>query len=124
MNKSNYLKKISLNKLAIGIVSLILVCGLLFEFYKGYSISENKNSTVGTIIEFKSINKSRYGIKYEYFISGERYTGNVGVEYFECEKENGCVGSEIIVYYSSENPNLSQVNLKEYEKYKTTIDFN
>ena len=124
MNKSNYLKKINLNKLAIGIVGLILVSGLIFEFYKGYSISENKNSTIGIIIEFESINKTRYGIKYEYFILGERYTGNVGVKYFECKKDNGCIGSEIIVYYSSENPNLSQVDLKEYEKYKTTIDIN
>lgn len=111
-------------KVILGILGLIILVGIYRQYFLQKNISEHKEETIGKVIDFESINMRRYSLKYEYSIGDNQYQGEIGVSYFECDNgKKGCVGKEFPVYYSSENPQYSRIDLGKYEKYKTTVEF-
>ncbi|SHH09334.1 hypothetical protein SAMN04488116_3515 [Flagellimonas flava] len=107
----------------IGFIFLVsvLLCVTIFHLIKNKSVADNRTHTIGKIAKLKHIKKSSYYLKYTYLVDGNKYIGKCGVRYFECSSENHCIGSEIDVFYSSVEPKYSQVDLRQFEKYKTEI---
>ena len=115
---------LSKDTISFGIGILILVLCLLYTVYKQYDIAENKQKTNGEVIQFYHSTKARYGLKYSYLVNGKEYIGSTGVSPFKCnDGSKGCVGPSFTVYYSIDNPEYSTIDLGEYEKYKTTVEF-
>ena len=109
------------DKVAIALVSGALLFTISYHLIKDYSVTYNKKTTVGKIVDFKHSSMTYYTLTYEYVVANRTYKGTVGVEYFECLKSRSCIGQEVLVHYSSKNPKYSQVNLKKYERHKRTI---
>ncbi|WP_281540962.1 hypothetical protein [Maribacter aestuarii] len=109
------------DKFVLGLIFMAIIGTLAYHFIKDYNVKTNKKHVVGKIVDFEFINMARYSIDYEYYVNDEKYVGTVGVERFDCYKNKECLGYEVDVYYSSENPNYSQVDLRNFEKYKRTI---
>ena len=116
-------KKLQNRILAIGLISLCLWL-LARSIYIQIDVKNNKEVTQGKIIKFIREYQARYGLKYEYYIDGVRYTGQIGIDPFECDDgTKNCIGKEFTVYYSSKNPENSRIDLGKYEKHKTTVEF-
>ena len=109
------------NKIIIVLIAIVLVGISAYHLVKDTSVSDSGQYTTGRILDVRHLNKSRYALDYEYLVDGKKYSGSVGVHYFDCTFKNGCVGYVIDVKYSSENPSWSQVDLRKYDKYKTTV---
>lgn len=111
-------------KIFFVIVVLIVLCGTAFQYYKQENIKLNEVRTTGRIIKFSHKSAVRFGIEYEYYINGKSFIGHVGVSPFKCDNgKKGCVGEEFKVYYSTENPEYSRIDLGKYEQYKNTVEF-
>ena len=111
-------------KVILSVIGLAILLVFGYTLYKEKNISENQIFIEGKIIDFFHVNKARYALKYEYSVNGEKYIGQVGVSPFDCENgKKGCVGENFTVYYSSQNPSYSKIDLGKYEKYKTTVEF-
>lgn len=108
-------------KFIFGVLAIAIIGTTAYHLVKDYSIKKNRKHVVGNIKGFEHINKARYSIDYEYILDNKKYHGTVGVNYFNCFKNKDCIGYEVDVYYSSKNPKFSQVDLRKYEKYKTTV---
>lgn len=108
-------------KFIFGLLAIAIIGGSAYHLIKDYNVKTNKKHVVGKITNFRFINMARYSIDYEYIVENIKYDGQVGVEYFDCYKNKDCIGYEIDVYYSSKNPKFSQVDLRKYEKFKTTV---
>ena len=108
-------------KFTFGLLAIAIIGGSTYHLIKDYSVKTNKKHVIGKITNFQFINMTRYSIDYEYIVENKKYGGTVGVEYFDCYKNKDCLGYEIDVYYSSKNPKFSQVDLRKYEKFKTTV---
>lgn len=122
--RSSFLRVISKDNIALGIGILVFVSCLTYVVYKQYEIAHNQLKTDGEVIEFYHTSKARFGLKYRYRVENEEYIGLVGVSPFKCaDGSTGCVGQQFTVYYSSINPQYSKIDLGEYEKYKTTVEF-
>ncbi|WP_299434123.1 DUF3592 domain-containing protein [uncultured Maribacter sp.] len=108
--------------ISVGIILIILA---LYTIYKDYSVSENKKTVIGEIINFQHRNLSYYYIEYKYTVDKKIYTGSCGVSGdFICNNgKEGCVGEKFTVYYSSTNPSYSKIDLGQYEEFKTTVEF-
>ncbi|MBC6999672.1 DUF3592 domain-containing protein [Cytophaga sp. FL35] len=107
------------------IIGILILAVLVYHYNKDSSVAKYRTETIGVIIKFKHRNKASYSLKYEYYVDGIRYEGSVGTSYFKCpDGREGCVGKEVTVYYSSNEPKYSQVNLKEYDEYRRTVYLN
>ena len=115
------LKKPFWNKIPIALIILAILGALIYQLIIDYSVSTNKSHVVGKIVDFKFINMARYSIEYEYSVDEKKYTGTVEVSRFDCYEKRDCIDMKVDVYYSSQNPEFSQVNLRRYDKYKTTV---
>ena len=109
--------------LGIGLISLCIWL-LVRAIYIQIDVKENKEITQGKIIKFVRGYQARFGLVYEYYIDGNRYTGQIGIDPFECDdRTKNCIGKEFTIYYSKQNPKYSRIDLGKYEKHKTTIEF-
>ena len=109
-------------------IAIGLIIFLFFLFFIQYKderdLEINKKMTKGKIIKLSRKYQARYGLVYEYYVKNIRYTGNVGISPFICDDgTKNCIGQEFPVYYSSKNPENSRIDLGNYEKYKTTVEF-
>lgn len=78
------------------------------------------NFTTGTINDFAPCNYS-FCLSYSYEVRGQRHETFVKTEYFNCEDgTKGCAGKQFQVKYSIENPEISEIDLGEYNQYKLT----
>lgn len=109
------------DKITLFVIIAALMYASIFHLVKNKNVADNRTQTVGKISDFRHINKSSYSIEYLYEVNGKRYMGKVGSSYFNCTRENKCIGYEIDVLYSSENPKYSQVDLRKYEEFKTSV---
>lgn len=109
------------DKITFVILISVLVCVTVFHLIKNKSVADNRTHTTGKIAKLKHLKKSSYSLEYIYFVDGKRYIGTCGVRYFQCSGTNNCIGSEIDVFYSSKEPKYSQVNLRKFEEYKTSV---
>tara|TARA_B110000908_G_scaffold78246_1_gene93962 strand:+ start:583 stop:969 length:387 start_codon:yes stop_codon:yes gene_type:complete len=113
-----------IGKLIGGIILVIVLIGITFQYYQQKEIRKYKEQTTGKIIKFKYENKVHYGLVYEYYVKGKHYSNQIGVSFFKCDDgTKGCIGKEFTIYYSSKTPEYSRIDLGKYEKYKTTVEF-
>lgn len=110
------------------IIRLFLFVFLFFvislNVYKQYDIKKNSKNSIGKIIKFEKSGKSNFNLIYEYFVDGNRYTGQTGIDPFICDDgTKNAIGKQFKVYYSSKNPENSRIDLGKYEKFKTTVEF-
>ena len=109
------------DRIVIILIALVIAVTIGYHYLKDKAITDYTQHTVGKILDVSHINKTRYSLNYEYLVDGKKYAGSVGVHYFDCSQINGCIGYEIDVKYSVENPSMSQVNLRDFEEFKTTV---
>ena len=114
-----------MKKIAIVLGFLIVVFIIAFNQYnRQLDILNNKRKTVGIITEEVGVYKARYRIKYSYNVEGKKYYGEVSTSSFECDDGTKyCIGKEFVVYYSSNDPKKSVIDLGKYEKYKRKVEF-
>ncbi len=106
---------------ALIVIGGAIIGTLIYHYRKDLSVTKYKTETTGKIIGFE-YSKNGYSLKYKYYVDGIKYKGSVGTVFFRCaDGTKGCVGKEVKVFYSSKEPQYSQVNLGEYEHVKTTI---
>ena len=93
-----------------------------YDIFYAYELSNNYNLTKAKIVNFNSLSQARHQIVYEYEVNGEIYKKSTSVSYFKCidkvNKKEGCVGLEFNLIYSISNPNINDIMLGKYEKYK------
>lgn len=107
------------------VLMIVLISGFgFFEYYKQKNIHLYQAHTTGKVTEFLKNGGARFSIKYEYQVNDKSFEGFVGVRSFKCDNgRKGCVGEVFKVYYSTENPEYSRINLGKYEQYKNTVEF-
>lgn len=122
--KINRFKTDKIIKIVVGLIFLVIISGIIRQYYTQSQVSKYRQKTIGKIIKFEYLNRTEYYLTYEYYVKNIRYEEGVGVAYFECENgKKGCIGSTFTVYYSSKEPKYSRIDLGEYEKYKQTVEF-
>ncbi len=109
------------DKIAGIVIVLVLLIAIVTGYFRNEDIKENRMSTTGTIVNLSHIQKSNYSLEYKYYVEGKKYKGTVAVNYFDCTKENKCIGSDVDVFYSSKNHGNSQAYLKKYDRYRTQV---
>ena len=105
-------KKKSENKwqFKIFILAIILIMSYgLWNSLKEKSELKNSKTTVGTIIEIEQQFQRVYIIKYEFIVSGKKYTEN---QKLTVRKTMTKVGDKFEVNYSEKNPKYSELNFK------------
>lgn len=112
------------DKIAIGIVSLLLIIATINFFINQKVISQFDGLTTGTIIKYYGLGMSSYEIIYSYKVENIEYKGKLGVNRnFKCNDEiRGCIGEKFKVQYLKSNPKKSRINLGKYKKFQTTVD--
>ena len=121
---SKFWKKENEGRIILVLIVLIGLGILGRQYFREKNIFENQGQTKGIIMEFKKKAKGGSGVKYKYKVNDVWYYGSIGVHAFWCENgKKGCVGEEFTVYYSTENPEYSRIDLGKYEKYKATLEF-
>ncbi|MEO0525909.1 MAG: DUF3592 domain-containing protein [Bacteroidota bacterium] len=121
---NRFFKKDNEGKIILGLLFLIAFGILGRQYFREKNIFENQAKTEGTITKFKKSGKDGSGVTYKYKVNNIWYYGSVGVHPFKCENgKKGCVGKKFTVYYSTENPKYSRINLGIYEKHKATVEF-
>lgn len=119
-----FINKESEGKVILGLLAIVGLAIIVNQYLGEMSIRKNEATTQGVIVDYKAYGKGGIGITYEYKINGKLYEGHVGVHPFKCDDgKKGCVGEEFTVYYSTENPEYSRIDLGKYEKYKATVEF-
>lgn len=101
---------------------IFILVGTLIGFTIRNSIQKNylKNGkeTTGKVIEYSFCNNSWCG-DYEYYVEEKRYLGHWSGSFFKCNDSiKGCLGEKFIVTYSVEKPEISEINLGNYNKHK------
>ncbi|WP_190810382.1 hypothetical protein [Flagellimonas sp. S3867] len=98
----------------ISAIILIIITGLIINERKSYYL-KNGTTTTGRVIDFHFCNNNYCGT-YEYIVDGKKYEGSWSGSFFRCPNgAKGCVGKEFPVYYSVENPSISEIYLKEFD---------
>ena len=86
------------------------------SYYK--EISKNKKETIGEVVDFHYSNKE-YRLKYKYKADNIEFENIISTRFFRCKDgTKGCIGKTFKVYYSSKNPEKSDIDLEEYNKFK------
>jgi hypothetical protein len=87
-----------------------------------YELSKKGKYTKAVIVDFFHTTKTNYVLKYKYYVNGKYYTSEAVTGFFKCKNEsNNCIGEKFEVYYLPEKPNISDIELGEYEKYRNKI---
>lgn len=110
--------RVEKNVIVLGGFILIFALGLFYENFKANEIEKFKAKTEGHIIKF-TFGKNVYYIDYKYEVDGIQFEDSETVHYFECDDGNaGCVGEVFTIYYSTENPNFSEIDLGKFNDKK------
>lgn len=81
-------------------------------------INNNKKTTMGVVVDFQYSNH-KYILTYKYKVDNIDYEKEFTTSFFRCKDgTKGCVGKTFKVYYSSKNPEKSDIDLGEYNKLK------
>ncbi|MBC7000888.1 DUF3592 domain-containing protein [Cytophaga sp. FL35] len=106
-------RKYLVTSLLVGLV----IFGLFINTRKKYLLNDGQ-VTVGVIKNFKFSYQNYMGT-YKYTVDGIEYEGQWTGNYFECpDGTKGCVGKEFPVTYSTNDPGISEINLKQFENKK------
>ena len=99
------------------VIALFITIALVYNSCK-HEVFRDGKITVGIVTKYQFNNNNWLG-KYSYEVDGEKYTGGWTGDFFKCPNGiEGCVGKEFPVRYSTENPEISEIDLREYDKRK------
>lgn len=98
---------------------LLIVFGVYRNSIKNDELENRGLITEGVIVEFKNIHMSTYKIVYKFNVNHVDYRGDCRVDYFECaDKTKGCVGKKFKIVYSKSNPEINEIDLGKYNRFK------
>lgn len=99
------------------IIGLLIIIGFIYNSIQSEYLINGK-TTLGKITDFHFCNYSYCGT-YKYVVEGKTYEGHWKGGFFKCsDGTKGCIGKEFPVRYSEEKPNISEINLGEFENKK------
>lgn len=109
------------NKSTFWLIFLMTII-ILYVVYNKNSyhneINYNKEETIGEIVDFHYSNV-QYALTYSYKVNNIEFEKIIYTRFFRCKDgTKGCVGKTFKVYYSSKNPEKSDIDLEEYNKFK------
>lgn len=108
--------------IALFVIGIIGV--MSFGTYEEWELKRTRKLTKGIITDISYFKRGKYSIHYVFLVKGRKYRGKTNTHYFECiEDEKQCIGKKFKVAYSSENPDNNEMNLGNYEKYKSRMRF-
>ncbi|MBU2940474.1 hypothetical protein KO494_13080 [Lacinutrix sp. C3R15] len=109
---------------AILIIVAICVLYYFFNYKQKREVIDFGVSTNTKIINYSYGSQGKNWVTYKYSVDGIEYEGQEAVSSFKCDEEDnnkkGCVGMTFKVVYSKRNPEISEINLGKYNKYKLT----
>ncbi|WP_299122592.1 hypothetical protein [uncultured Tenacibaculum sp.] len=103
-----------------GKLFVILILGFIgyHSVTKSNDLIDNGVVTEGEIIGGHYIGGKFY-IKYVFFVEEKKIIGEKRVTPFKCDDGSKCcIGKKVKVFYSTKNPENSDINLGKYNKYK------
>ncbi|RCS28528.1 DUF3592 domain-containing protein [Polaribacter sp. WD7] len=111
-----------MKKLVFPILVVVFIIFFIKKYYSSYELSRKGKYTTARIIDFFHTTKTNYVLQYKYYVNGKSYKSEAITGFFKCKNESkGCVGEKFEVYYLPDNPNVSDIDLREYEKYRNKI---
>lgn len=106
----------------IGVISLV-VSTISYDIYYAYILSKDFKIVDAKIVSYKFLSGARKAIEYTYEVDNIEYRKSKGVTFFECaesdNKKDFCIGLQVKVKYYPRNPNINEVILGKYERFKT-----
>lgn len=111
------------NKIILGFFIILIIAGYFYNKLKYDELLENGKITEASIVGFRYRSSALYKIIYKYNVNGIDYINSRVVSSFRCEEPNnnnkGCVGMKFKIMYSSIDPNINEIDLGRYNKYKS-----
>ena len=118
MNLSQNKKSTRLKIIVLVIFGGIIIIGLIQNSIKEKELKNNRKKTTGVITNFTFLRKTSYELEFRYNVNGETFYNTEITSSFKCEDgTRGCVGKDVKVFYSKEKPEVSKVDLGNYNKY-------
>ena len=113
MNKKS--QKIILISLFLGLI----VFGVYQNTFKSNKLEKKGKIVRAEIIDFEFVYKTTYKITYKFIISEKTYKSSRRTSYFKCENgREGCVGKIFKVKYLPNNPEINEIYLEDYDRFK------
>ncbi len=114
--------KLSSNKpkfVFIVIITSLVIWGIMNNTNEYYELNENGKLTQGEVIDINFIREAKYQLIYEYTVNSKKYQSSVNTSLFGCDgRRDGCVGKKFTVIYSQKKPQISDIDLKEFNSKK------
>jgi hypothetical protein len=108
------------NTIVIGIVILVFLGGLTYQHFQTKKLVENLEQTSGVVTDF-SFSNNTYYLDYVFTVNGIQFKGTASCHYFKCDDgTEGCVGKNVTVFYSPDDPTNNEIDLGKYNKFKYT----
>ena len=99
------------------LLGIVIVYGVTISIKRSEALKEY-GVTEAVIKDFHSCNYS-YCLEYKYEVNGKKYSDWVKTEYFKCQDgTEGCLGKKFKIKYSLKSPEISEIDLKEYNVHK------
>ncbi|MGC6430674.1 MAG: hypothetical protein ACON5F_06515 [Jejuia sp.] len=110
---------------AYGVKAIILVIMAIsigyftINYRNNKSLQSNYDVTDGKIVSFE-YNNYAYCLDYEYSVENKNYKNSIcGMsKFYSNDSVLGCVGDNFEVKYSKSNPEISEIDLKGFNRYK------
>ncbi|SHH64443.1 hypothetical protein [Winogradskyella jejuensis] len=118
------MKFIKKNEKIIGILILgfIIIGGIYYNTIRYDELEEYGKITEAEIINFRYRSNARYTISYRFKVDGKSYVGSTSLSFFRCDesdnKRKGCIGKMFKLTYSSKDPNINEIDLGKYNRFK------
>lgn len=101
------------------IIAIVIVIGICFNTFRKNSFEEKGVTTMGLVTDIRYTYDKKINLFYKYEVKNKSYTGMTGVTNFYWEDgKRGCIGRTFEITYLPEDPNISDIDLEEYNKYK------
>jgi hypothetical protein len=77
-------------------------------------IDSNKGTTVGVINICRRAGSSSESVYFSFLLNGKRYSvqQKKSINLGNCVKTQDCIGQQVIVEYSKENPNIARIKVE------------
>jgi hypothetical protein len=105
----------------LGVIVLVS-CAVGYDVYYAYKLSKDYNIVDAKIVDFEKASGARVVIEYIYEVDKIKFRKSTSVSYFKCEESNNkkvfCLGLKVKVKYYPNNPNINEVLLGKYDRFK------
>jgi hypothetical protein len=111
------------NILSVVITTLlvvIMIYRMVITYWDYLEINLNKEVTNGVVVDYYDVGIDNVFLEYEYNVYNKEYNKTIrvalGSGLGDCSVSKKCIGRKFVVYYSSKNPEKSEIDLdKEIE---------